>query len=169
MQTVPGLPVGLGRGGSLPLPGANPFTRVFRCGYAISRFRRFAPTMPIWSSPQKARSTARAPGERCRVKSPAAPGIWAFRPLPSPEQSDTASIRHSKTGIDAFASIIKRPCTLEIGHGKRSKAAATGGRRTPMRMILVGTRLRGPIQIDGSPHWLQMDCPLIRPKRGQYR
>lgn len=46
-----------------------------------------------------------------------------------------------ETGIDAFASIIKRPCTLEmaIGNGRKLLRRAA---EDAMRMILVGTRLR---------------------------
>lgn len=48
-------------------------------------------------------------------------------------------------GIDAFASIIKRPCTLEAAIGSAHKLLRRAA-EDAMRMILVGTRLDMPLK-----------------------
>jgi len=48
--------------------------------------------------------------------------------------------RTFEAGIDAFASIIKRPCTLETAIGSARKLLRRAA-EDAMRMILVGTRL----------------------------
>ncbi|MFE0017751.1 glycerate kinase [Mesorhizobium sp. NPDC059054] len=47
-------------------------------------------------------------------------------------------------GIDAFASIIKRPCTLDEAINKGEKLLRRAA-EDAMRMIMVGTRLRPPM------------------------